>query len=74
MQLATNPNCTRCIHFYITLDERRPRACKVFNIKGRAMPCIDVKRLTGHTCPVFEQRPNNKKKSIKFNRILDTFA
>ncbi len=69
-----NPNCSKCIHFFITLDENRPRACRVFNIKGRAMPCVDVKRFTGHTCPVFEERKKESKGVIKKDQILDTFA
>lgn len=70
----TNPDCFKCIHFYITLDERHPRGCKIFNIKGRAKPSVDVKRLTGHTCPVFKPRLEKKKKVAKNNNILDTFA
>lgn len=68
------PNCKNCIHFFITLDERKPRACKVFNIKGRNMPCIDVKRFTGYTCPVFEARSKPNKGYIKKDQVLDTFA
>lgn len=69
-----NPDCTKCIHYFISLDERRPKACRVFNIKGRVMPSIDVKRFTGHVCPVFEKRVSNEKKIIKRSTILDTFA
>ena len=68
------PNCSKCIHFFITLDENRPRGCRVFNIKGRAMPSINVKRFTGHSCPVFEKRKNENKVIIKKDQILDTFA
>lgn len=69
-----NPDCTKCIHYFITLDERRPKACKVFNIKGRIMPSVEVKKYTGHMCPVFHSRPKGKKEVIKQSSILDTFA
>lgn len=69
-----SPNCNKCKHFYITLDENRPRACKVFNIKSRSIPAIDVKRLTGYECPVFEEKRRVCKDVFKREGILDTFA
>lgn len=69
-----NPNCTKCIHFFITMDENRPKACRVFNIKSRVIPSIDVKRFTGHTCPVYEERKKESNVVIKNNQIFDTFA
>lgn len=69
-----NPDCTKCIHYFITLDEKRPRACRVFNIKGRVLPSIEVKHFTGHVCPVFEKRESKKKEVIKRSTVLDTFA
>ncbi|QEN04165.1 hypothetical protein EW093_05420 [Thiospirochaeta perfilievii] len=69
-----NPNCANCIHFYITLDENRPRACRVFNIKGRSLPSIDVKKFTGYHCPVFKEKERKDKPVYKSNKILDTFA
>lgn len=69
-----NPDCTKCIHYFITLDELRPKACRVFNIKGRVIPSIDVKRFTGHICPVFQPKTFEKKEVIKRSTILDTFA
>ncbi len=69
-----NPDCTKCKHYYITLDERFPKACRIFNIKGKVLPSIDVKRYTGHRCPVFEQREKVKKDIIISDKIVDTFA
>ena len=69
-----NPDCFKCEHFYITLDESHPRACKVFNIKGRGIPSVEVKYFTGHVCPVFKKKKVDKKEVIKESSILDTFA
>ncbi|MGL1891353.1 MAG: hypothetical protein OCD02_06965 [Spirochaetaceae bacterium] len=69
-----NPNCTKCIHYYITLDERFPKGCKVFEIKGKILPCIDVLRFTGFSCPVFEERNNTAQKSFKNDHKFDTLA
>ncbi len=69
-----NPNCTNCIHYYITLDERFPKACKVFNIKGKVLPSVDVRKYTGHTCPVFIVRESKKRTIISETTVIDTSA
>lgn len=69
-----NPECFKCIHFYITIDERFPRGCKVFGIKGKSIPSIDVKRATGIECPVFKSKETDTKEYIKEDRIIDTMA
>lgn len=69
-----NPDCFKCENFYITIDERFPRACKVFGIKGKSMPSIDVKRVTGIGCPVFKPKLTQNKEYIKEDRIIDTMA
>lgn len=69
-----NPDCFKCEHFYITIDERFPRGCKVFGIKGKSIPSIDVKRVTGISCPVFKKKSNTNKEYIREDRIIDTMA
>lgn len=69
-----NPNCSKCRHFYITLDERFPRGCKIFGIKGKNMPSIDVKRHTGHHCPVFRSKDKKIMTAFKRDQIVDTLA
>ncbi|MBN2618892.1 MAG: hypothetical protein JXR64_11335 [Spirochaetales bacterium] len=68
------PNCSKCEHFYITLDERFPRACKVFNIKTYSFPSVDVRRLTGYNCPVFKERITKSKEVIRDINNIDRFA
>lgn len=70
----SNPNCTKCIHYYITLDEKFPKGCRVFNIKGKTMPSVDVKRFTGHICPVFTRKENKKRTIISETNFIDTSA
>lgn len=69
-----NPDCFKCLHFYITVDEKFPRGCKVFGIKGKNIPSVDVKRATGIPCPVFTSREKITKEVIKEERIIDTSA
>lgn len=68
------PNCSKCIHFYITLDERRPRACRVFNIKCVAFPSVEVKRNTGYDCPVFKEREVKQRPIIKEDSLFNFYA
>ncbi|OQY38225.1 MAG: hypothetical protein B6229_06440 [Spirochaetaceae bacterium 4572_7] len=75
MYVMKRPDCTKCIYYYITLDERHPKACKIFNIKSLHVPSADIKRFTGHECPVFKERPcENKKKMYRESSIIDTTA
>lgn len=69
-----NPDCFKCHHFYITIDEKFPRGCKVFGIKGKNMPSVDVKRATGISCPVFSSKVSKNPSVIKEDRIIDTSA
>lgn len=69
-----NPDCFKCLHFYITIDEKFPRGCKVFGIKGKNIPSVDVKRATGLSCPVFSSKHSVKQEIIREDRIIDTSA
>ena len=54
------PNCLKCGHFRISWDPRFPRACRVFEIKSRELPSVEVYRATGTHCPSFELSPKLK--------------
>lgn len=69
-----HPDCNKCKHYFVTLDEYKPKGCRVFNIKGPNMPSVDVRRFTGHHCPVFEERVKQDRRVIKEDRIFDSFA
>jgi hypothetical protein len=50
------PNCLKCTHFAVTWEAAFPRSCKLFGFKTRGMPCDEVFRTTGKTCPSFVER------------------
>jgi hypothetical protein len=54
------PNCLRCRHFHVSWDPQFPRACRVFEIKSRELPSLEVYRATGTHCPSFELSPKLK--------------
>jgi hypothetical protein len=48
------PNCLKCHHFRVSWDPRFPRACRVFEIKSRELPSLEVYKATGTHCPSFQ--------------------
>ncbi|ABO49134.1 hypothetical protein Dred_0592 [Desulforamulus reducens MI-1] len=50
------PSCPKCKHFYITWDRRFPNGCKLYGIKSKYPPSLEVLRATGKTCLVFERK------------------
>ena len=51
------PNCMQCKHFYVTWDAKFPRGCRLFAIKSRQLPMIEVMRIDGHACRGYELKP-----------------
>ena len=50
------PDCLRCIHFEVSWDPSFPRGCKLFGIKCRNQPSMEVFLSTGKHCFAFEAR------------------
>lgn len=50
------PNCMKCIYYYVTWDPSRPRGCKFFGFKSRAMPSAVVFRSSGSECEAFKKK------------------
>ncbi|MDE0956563.1 MAG: hypothetical protein OSA07_08840 [Pseudomonadales bacterium] len=50
------PNCMQCKHFYITWEANFPRGCRLFAIKSRQLPMIEVMRIDGHACRGYEPK------------------
>ncbi|QEN09273.1 uracil-DNA glycosylase [Oceanispirochaeta crateris] len=61
MNTRRGPNCLRCEYFYVTWDPSFPRGCRVFGIKSRQIPSIEVKKATGKQCPSFKESSRLKK-------------
>jgi hypothetical protein len=58
MNKETKPNCFRCEHFVVTWDPKHPRACKLFEFKGRRMPSGPVREDSGIDCLGFKPKKN----------------
>ncbi len=52
--MAGDPNCLLCEHFYITWDLTFPRGCRIFGIKTKELPSVEVRRATSQGCPSFK--------------------
>ena len=46
----------QCKHFYVTWDAKFPRGCRLFAIKSRQLPMIDIMRIDGHACRGYEPK------------------
>ncbi|OQY35654.1 MAG: uracil-DNA glycosylase [Spirochaetaceae bacterium 4572_59] len=55
------PNCLRCEHFFVTWDPAFPRGCRIFGIKSRSLPSMEVRKATGRQCPSFKESARLKK-------------
>jgi hypothetical protein len=53
-------DCFQCIHFSITWEPRRPRACKFFGFKTAGMPSVVVLNSSGSPCEGFQQKEPGK--------------
>jgi hypothetical protein len=56
MEPARAPDCFRCRSFLITHDAERPYGCRVFAIKSRVLPSLEVWRSSGRACQAFEAK------------------
>ncbi|MHB2017504.1 MAG: uracil-DNA glycosylase [Candidatus Xenobia bacterium] len=50
------PNCYACEHFHITHEQKAPRACRMFNFKGKELPALAVFNVTGKHCPYYRPK------------------
>lgn len=64
---GTNPKCMKCIHYFSTYDQTRPRGCRKFGFQSTKMPSMLVKEETGSECMVYEERSLQKKKELDLN-------
>ena len=51
-------DCRRCVHFFVTWDERFPNGCRCMGFKSRTAPAEEVRRATGGgDCRLFKEKP-----------------
>ncbi len=59
---SERPSCFRCRHFVVTHDARFPYGCRLFAMRTRALPSIEVERTSGRPCGGFEAKPTSPPK------------
>ncbi|RDG32717.1 hypothetical protein DV872_07340 [Oceanispirochaeta sp. M1] len=69
MKKGKGPDCLKCEHFFVTWDPAFPRGCRVFGIKSRQIPSLEVKKATGRQCPSFKE--SSRQKKIKSENSTD---
>ncbi|MDC7241920.1 MAG: hypothetical protein PQJ50_16315 [Spirochaetales bacterium] len=57
-----SPDCLKCEYFFVTWDTAFPRGCRIFGIKSRQLPSLEVKKATGRHCPGFKEAEAVKKR------------
>ena len=53
-------SCTRCKHFYITWNKRRPYGCRRWNVIAAQHPCVAVLAASGMPCHLYEPKSGTK--------------
>ena len=54
-------NCNNCTHFYVTYKKNFPYGCKAFGVISKNIPYLEIKKVSGTDCAVFQK----KQKSVK---------
>jgi hypothetical protein len=55
------PDCTECVHYYITHDVSFPYGCKALDFKSKRKPGQDVLDASNKLCMAFEPRREKKR-------------
>ena len=53
---ASRVACFGCAHLVTTYDRAMPYACRLFGLKSRRLPSIEVRDQSGEDCKGFERR------------------
>ncbi|WP_443640404.1 hypothetical protein ABXT70_10295 [Candidatus Njordibacter sp. Uisw_039] len=61
---SSTPDCMQCKHFYVTWEAKFPRGCRLFAIKSRQLPMIEIMRIDGHACRGYAPKPAPQPKDI----------
>ncbi len=55
-------DCFSCLHFVVTWDAVRPRACRLFGFKSAGLPSALVFQSTGEECKGYVKKETAEKK------------
>jgi hypothetical protein len=50
------PDCSRCVHYYITHEASFPYACHALGFKSKRKPHLDVLEASGEYCRAYQLR------------------
>jgi predicted nucleic acid-binding Zn-ribbon protein len=64
---GTIPKCMKCIHYFSTYDQSKPRGCRKFGFQSFKMPSLLVVEETGRHCMAYEERGLKNKKELDLN-------
>jgi len=48
--------CRKCKHFFITWDPKNPYGCRIFGMKTKQMPSVEVFATSGKECLKFQKK------------------
>jgi hypothetical protein len=66
LQAPMNPNCHRCIHYFVTWEVNNPHGCRAMGFKSQRLPMIEVRRaMQGNNCLAFEPKKGYPSKFSK---------
>jgi hypothetical protein len=52
-------DCHKCRHYYVTWNPKLPHGCRAMGFRGRYMPSIAVRRISGMACLMYAEKKNN---------------
>ena len=55
------PDCLRCVHYYITHEARFPYGCRAMAFKSKRLPMQEVLATSGTPCLMFEPRRQQRR-------------
>jgi hypothetical protein len=48
--------CNKCVHYYVTWDNKAPRGCRAMGFKSKSMPSLVVFKSSGVQCLKFKPK------------------
>ncbi len=58
-EAVKRPKCLECRHYYVTYEPSFPHGCRLFQMRSRMLPSIEVERNSGRPCQGYEaKRPD----------------
>ena len=49
-------NCNNCAHFYVTYKKNFPYGCKAFGVISKNNPYLEIKKVSGTDCALFQKK------------------